>query len=59
MSFQIYHDPTLEKAAAMELRAKGCMVCERYKYLIDRHRCSVGKHLPACKREKNGFILKK
>jgi len=57
MAFQTYKDPTLDKVVNDDMRAKGCIACKKYQYMVDRFRCSVGKHLPGCKRERNGFVL--
>jgi len=58
MAHQAYKDPTFETVAGIELKAKGCIACERYTFIIDRHRCPVNKRFPACKRERGGFVLK-
>ena len=57
MSFQVYKDPTFDAAVAAERRQKGCMLCIRYKYILGRHRCSEGNKFPACRGEKNGYVL--
>lgn len=58
MGYQAYKDPTFETVAGIELKAKGCIACEKYEYMVDRFRCSVNKRLPGCKRECGGFVLR-
>ena len=55
---QLYRDPTFEKVAALEIRAKGCRVCIRsIEYIEGIFRCSVSKRFPECRGKKNGFGL--
>ena len=44
MTFQVYKDPTFEKAAALELKQKGCMACKKYQYIIKKPKEPQQKH---------------
>lgn len=49
--------PVERQAQAMEIKEKGCRVCQKRIEINGDVRCRVGKRFPKCRNQKNGFRL--